>query len=545
MDVTRVFDLLDNFKENYYSKDDAIAGKENGEWVKYNINEYIEQSNLFSYGLLEMGFKKGDKIATITNNRPEWNFIDMGTAQVGVIHVPIYPTISKDDYFYILNHFMPKILIVSDKQLYEKIKPIAGMAGINDIYSINLIKDVKNWKAISDIGRENKEKNNLTLIQIKNSIRPEDLFTIIYTSGTTGFPKGVMLSHSNIINNVKATAKVHSIGSGSKALSFLPLSHVYERCLNYHYQFKGISIYYAENMGTIADNLKEVKPQLFCTVPRILELFFEKVLSKGHDLPLIQRIIFFWAINLGEKFALERPHRWFYNLKLDIADRLVYHKVRESLGDKLGIVVSGGASLQTRLAKIFWAAGVQIIEGYGLTETSPVIAANNIKIPLVMIGTVGPLIEGIEVKIAEDGEILCKGHNIMMGYYKDTDLTQQVIDEDGWFHTGDIGTLINGIFLKITDRKKEIFKLSNGKYIAPQVIENKLKESEFIEQAMVLGENQKFASALVQPNFPFLHNWCSHNKINFHNNSDLLLTSPVIEQYQKVISDLNRQVGLH
>jgi long-chain acyl-CoA synthetase len=543
MEITRVFDLLDNFKEKYPDKDDVIAGKENGRWVKYSTLDYIEQSNLVSCGLLALGVKKGDRIASISNNRPEWNFLDMGMAQAGIIHVPIYPTISKDDYFYILTNCKPKIVIISDKILYDKIQPIAAMAGINDIYTINNIDGVKNWQAIISKGKDNLDKLMPELISLKESIKTEDLFTLIYTSGTTGFPKGVMLSHSNLVNNFIETSKHHNSGSEARALSFLPLSHVYERCLNYHYQYKGIGIYYAENMGTIVDDTREIKPTLFCSVPRVLELFFEKIQSKGHELPILSRIIFFWAIRVAEKFDIDKPDRWFYDLKLKIADKLVFSKWREALGGKLDKIVSGGASLQIRLTRIFWAAGIHIIEGYGLTETSPVIAVNDLAKPMVKFGTVGPILKGVEVKIADDGEILCKGHNVMIGYYNDPKLTDASINKEGWFHTGDIGTLVDGKFLMITDRKKEIFKLSSGRYVAPQVIENKLKESEFIEQAMVLGENQKFASALIQPNFSFLQTWCICNKIHFNDNIEIINNPKVIRQYNKVIVDLNQKMG--
>lgn len=540
--IGRIFDLLDNYKENYSYKDDVLAGKDSGKWVKYTIFDFIEIANCFSSGLLELGFNKGDRIITITNNRPEWNFIDMGMSQVGVVHVPVYPTLSKDDYSYIINHCEPSLIIVSDKSLYEKVKPLAANA--DKVYTINDIEGTLNWVAIVDLGRKKLQDNIDKIEEIKKSISPFDLFTIIYTSGTTGFPKGVMLSHSNIIQNVIETSKVHDNGPEGKALSFLPLSHIYERMINYHYLYKGISIYYAENIGTLADNLREIKPQIFCSVPRILELFFEKIQGKGHDLPWLQQKIFFWSLKLGIKYDLDRPIRFWYNLKLNIARRLVYSKVRNALGGQLNIVVSGGASLQPRLARIFWAAGVRVIEGYGLSETSPVIAVNKISTPKkIMIGTVGPIMTGIEAKLAEDGEILCRGHNVMMGYYKQPELTKEVIDNEGWFHTGDIGTFEKGIFLKITDRKKEIFKLSSGKYIAPQVIENKLKESEFIEQAIVVGENEKFASAIIQPNFPYLHSWCSSNKIHFHDNADMIAKPVVTELYQKVVNEINGQLG--
>ena len=543
MIVTRLFDLLDNSIENYSYKEDIISGKENGKWVNYTAKDYSQQSALFSYGLLELNIEKGDSILTITNNRPEWNFIDMGIAQVGAIHVPVYPTLSKDDYYYILTNCKPKLIIVSDRALVEKIKPLAGMAGFGDIYSINQISETKNWNEIKSLGETNIEKYSSVLSQLKESILPSEIATIIYTSGTTGFPKGVMLSHNNLINNAKATSTVHKNGSESKALSFLPLSHVYERMLNYHYQLKGLSIYYAENMGTIAEDIRDVKPQMFCSVPRVLELFFEKIQGKGHELPLLRKAIFFWALNLGKHYKIDKPDRFFYNLKLKIADKLVFQKIRESFGGKIDLVVSGGASLQSKLANFYWAMGIKIIEGYGLSETSPVIAVNNLTKKKVMIGTVGLIIEGVEVKFADDGEILCRGHNVMMGYYNDPQLTSDAIDHEGWFHTGDIGTLVDGEFLKITDRKKEIFKLSSGKYVIPQVLENKLKEDEFIEQAMVIGENEKFASALIQPNFEYLKSWSMHHKIHFTDNNDLINKQQVVSRYQKVINDLNKHVG--
>ncbi len=543
MEITRVFDLLENYRELYNYKDIVLAGKENGVWIKYSALDYIELSDTFSCGLLAMGFSKGDRIVTISNNRPEWNFIDRGIAQAGLVHVPIYPTISKDDYFYILNHCQPKILIVSDKSLYEKLKPIAGMANISEMFAINQVEGAGNWQLIMNKGRENKEKLMPELQKIKAGIHPDDLFTLIYTSGTTGFPKGVMLSHNNMVNNFSETSNHIPYGSEITALSFLPLSHIYERMVNYFYQFKGINIYYAENLGTIADDLNEIHPHIFCTVPRILELFFERILDKGHDLSYLKRQIFFWAIDLGKRFELGKQNGWFYNLKYRIANKLVYSGIRKALGGEIKIVVSGGASLQDRLARFFFAIGFELIEGYGLSETSPVVAANNLVTRQLKIGTVGPVIKGVEVKIAEDGEILCRGHNVMMGYYKDTELTASVIDSEGWFHTGDIGNFVNGIYLKITDRKKEIFKLSSGKYVAPQVIENKLKESEFIEQAMVIGENQKFASALIQPNFSFLHSWCSLNRIHFHDNDDLINNPDVISQYNKVIGEINMLLG--
>jgi len=543
MDVTRTFDLLSSYTELYSDKTDALAGKENGKWVHYSTKDYVESANFISCGLLSMGLKKGDRVATVSNNRPEWNMMDMGLSQAGIVHVPIYPTISVEDYKYILKHCEPKILIVSDKILYEKLKPVAEKTpSISYLFTYNEVEGAENWKKILETGRQDQKKHEEKLEEIKSSIKPDDLVTLIYTSGTTGNPKGVMLSHNNLVTNFKVTSEVHPLGKESRVLSFLPLSHVYERMVNYHFQYKGMSIYYAESMGTIVQDVKEIQPQIFNSVPRLLERVYDKIIGKGKDLTGIKKSIFFWAVNLGFKYN-PNGNSALYKLKLKIADKLVFTKWRDALGGKLQIVVSGGAALQPRLAHIFWAAGIRVLEGYGLTETSPVIAVNNLTRWEIMFGTVGPVIDGVEVKIAEDGEILCKGPNIMLGYYKSPELTEEVIDNDGWFHTGDIGTIIDGKFLKITDRKKEIFKLSSGKYVAPQVIENKLKESFFIENAMVIGENEKFASALISPNFEFLHNWASRHDVKFRDNEELINNKQVITRYQKEVAELNTKLG--
>ncbi len=546
MEITRTFDLLKLYKEKY-RMEDALAGKEKGIWVRYSSDQYIDYANNVSYGLLAMGLKKDDKVATISNNRPQWNFVDMGVAQAGIIHVPIYPTISKEEYEYILNDAKPSVVFLSDKALYDKIKPIADKVdSVKEVYTFNEVEGAKNWMEVVESGKESADKYKDELEKLKDSVKPEDFFTLLYTSGTTGFPKGVMLSQNNVVTNFKATAKVHSLGFGDRTLSFLPISHIYERMVNYHFQFLGIAIYYAENMGTIVDNVKEIKPEIFLTVPRLLERVYDKIMGKGKDLTGIKKSIFFWAVNLGLRFEVNRANGWFYHLKLKIADKLIFSKWREALGGNIKIIVSGSAALQPRLARVFWAAGIQVLEGYGLTETSPVIAANNVVTNEVMFGTVGPVISGgVEVKIAEDGEILCKGPNVMMGYYNQPELTREVLDDDGWFHTGDIGELVDGKFLKITDRKKEMFKLSNGKYIAPQVIENKLKESFFIEQAMVVGENEKFASALISPNFPFLHEWASRHEIKYQDNAELIALREVNDRVNKEVKELNKDLSDH
>lgn len=542
--VRRTFDLLQRYKAYYSHKTDVLAGKQNGSWIKYSSQDYIEKANLVSYGLLALGFRKGDRIATVSNNRPEWNFMDMGMAQIGVIHVPIYPTISSDDYMYIFCNAAPRMLLISDKMLYEKLRPVAEKSMcISSIYTFTKIEGVNNWLDIVELGKENADKYYGELEEIKTSIQPDDVATIIYTSGTTGIPKGVMLSHTNLVSNFLATVKKHTLGPEHRALSFLPICHIYERTLNYHYQYKGISIYYAENMGTILDNMKEVKPNIFVTVPRLLERIYGGIIGKGKDLSFMKKMIFFWAVNIGLRYERDHKNGKFYDFKLNLASKLIFSKWREALGGEVKYIACGGAALQPRLARLFSAAGLELLEGYGLTETSPVIAVNDPVKNMIRIGTVGPILEGVTVKIAEDGEILCKGPNVMLGYYKAPDLTAQVIDEEGWFHTGDVGILEDGIFLKITDRKKEIFKLSSGKYIAPQVIENKFKESFFIEQIMVIGENEKFASAIISPNFNFLHNWCSRHGVSFRDNSELINNPVVFERYQKEINQMNKTLG--
>ncbi|MBN2215220.1 MAG: long-chain fatty acid--CoA ligase [Bacteroidales bacterium] len=545
MEPARTFDLLENYRQEYAYKQDALAAKEKGSWIKYSSGDYVTNSHYVSYGLLELGLKKGDRIATISNNRPEWNFMDMGMSQAGIVHVPVYPTLSEDDYDYILKHAEPSLIFLSDKALIDRIGPVARkVSSIREIYSFNNIEGVKNWKEILDLGKQNEEKHKEELERIKKEISPEDMVTIIYTSGTTGNPKGVMLSHRNIMSNVQSVTRIFDFNHTQRTLSFLPISHVFERTVNYYFQRIGISIYYAENLGTISDNLKEIKPHIFITVPRLLEKVYDRIIGVGKDLKGIKKQIFFWAVNLGLRYKFNNQNSWFYKQKLKIARKLVFRKWCEALGGEVLLAVAGGAALQPRLATIFSAAGIPVIEGYGLTETSPVIAANRPpEKNEVRVGTVGSAIPGVDIKIAGDGEILCKGPNVMMGYYKEPGLTDEIIDKDGWLHTGDIGVMVDGKFLKITDRKKEMFKLSSGKYVAPQPIENKLKESFFIEQAMVVGENQKFASALISPNFPFLHNWCSLHDVKYRDNMELIRNPQVVARFQREVNDINKQLG--
>jgi long-chain acyl-CoA synthetase len=544
MEPKRTFDLLDRTQALYSDKPDILAGKEKDLWVKYDTDSFINHCNWVSYALLALGIEKGDRIAIVANNRPELIFTDLGISQTGAISIPVYPTISADEYNYILNHAAPKFIFVSDKNLLEKIKPIAEKSDkILEVYTFNLVDGAKHFSEILELGKSKADELKMQLEMVKACIDTNDLATIIYTSGTTGFPKGAMLRHSNLISNCIETTHVHPLNYGSKELSFLPLSHILERMMTYHFIYKGIGIYYAENTGMLMDNMKEVKPDIFVSVPRLLEKIYDNIIRKGRELKGVKKQIFFWAVNLGLRYELNGKNGWFYEKQLILANKLIFSKWREALGGNIKIIVSGGAALQPRLARIFWAAQIMIIEGYGLTETSPVIAVNNVTTMEVNFGTVGPILKDIEVKIADDGEILSKGPNIMAGYYKDETLTAEVIDNEGWFHTGDVGEMVDGKYLKITDRKKELFKLSNGKYIAPQSIENKLKESTLIEQVMVIGSNQKFASAIVVPNFQNLHNWASMHQISFQDNNDLILNPLVVTKYQKEVDAINKQLG--
>src|SRR5512133_1256358 len=545
MELQRTFDVLDNLLNICPEKDDILASKEKGSWVKYSVRDYLGQVENISYGLMAMGLKKGDLIATVSNNRPEWNILDMAMSQIGVIHVPIYPTISEDDYTYILNNCEPKLLFVSDKSLYEKLSPIAEkINSITAIYSYNELDGVKNWKEILELGARNAETSYNSLDKIRNSITPEDIATLIYTSGTTGNPKGVVLTHRNIMSNVDSISHTYDFNHTHRTLSFLPISHVVERTINYYFQSIRCSLYYSESLGTIAENLAEVKPHVFISVPRLLERTYDKIISKGRELHGIKKQLFFWAVNLGLQYRIPDTNSAAYKMKLKIADKLVFSKWREALGCNVQLIVAGGAALQPRLGVIFTAAGIPVAEGDGMTESSPVISANrHPSTGDIRIGTVGPPIEGVEVMIAHDGEILCKGPNVMAGYYKEPEMTREVIDEEGWLHTGDIGIMLEGRYLKITDRKKEMFKLYSVKYVAPQIIENKLKESNFIEQVMVVGENQKFASAIISPDFNFLHNWAMRHGVEFRDNAELIQMPLVITRYQRVVNEMNRQLG--
>ncbi len=540
--VTRLFDLLPHYAGKFRPKDDVIAGKENGEWKRYSISAYREFADAISYALIGSGIGKGDMVATIMTSRPEWNFIDMGIMQTGAIHVPVYPTISESDYKYILNHAGVKILFISGKDIFRKIEHILPeVPSVSAVYSIKPTEGTGLYADFVETGRKN--PNPVELEKRKAGVDPGDLATLIYTSGTTGNPKGVMLTHVNLLSNVKAVAYIPPVGEEGRAVSYLPLCHVYERMLNYVYQYTGISVYYAESVATVVENMRDVSPHILTTVPRLLEKVYDKIIANGRKLKGVKKMIFFWAVSIGLRYEPEGANGWFYHLKLKIVDKLVFTKWRAALGNDLRVIVSGGAALQPRLSRVFWAAGIPVLEGYGLTETSPVIAVNDFSRGGTLFGTVGRIISGVEVKIAEDGEILARGPNIMAGYYKEPGLTSEAIDPDGWFHTGDVGKIEKGEQLKITGRKKEIFKTSLGKYISPELIENKFKESPFIDSLIVMGENQKFAAALVIPDFNHLRSWCAIKEVPYTTDSEMINLPRIRKRIQVEIDKFNKFFG--
>ena len=553
MEITRTFDLLDYLLEQFPDKEDVLCAKEKGEWIKYSTKKYYYIAHYMACGLLEMGLKPGDKIITMTANCPEWNFTDMACALTGVIHVPIYPTLSVENYAHIISHSEAQYMFISNRIMLKRVAPaLEKIEKAPKVYTLEKIDGYPRTFDILKLGISSKEKNAPTLLHLKETIRPEDCATLIYTSGTTGDPKGVMLSHRNLCSNFLAHAKVNYMPAGSIALSFLPLNHIYERSMNYHFQYRGVGIYYAENMGTIQQNLQELHADGFCAVPRVLEMVYDKLYAAGKDFKGLKKKIYDRAFKHGARWDYSNLQKvsLFYQLSQWFYDRMVYRHWREKFGGHELCVITGSSSIQPRMLRTFAAAGIYIHEGYGLSETSPVIAVNNPAKGWVKIGTVGPILEGVEVKFADDGEILTRGPHVMMGYYKDPEYTAQVIDEDGWFHTGDVGEMVGtGIggprYLRITDRKKDIFKLSAGKYIAPQLLENKLRESEYIEQVMIVGENEKSASAIISPNFNTLHYWALKHHLHYRDNVALLALPEVKEKYREVIAAANRDFAAH
>ncbi len=544
-EIKRTFDLLTQAEEKFPT-DVALAVKRHGKWETFSTADYRKNVDRVSMGLLAMGFEKGDKIATVSNNRPEWNFVDFGMSQIGCVHVSIYPTISDTEYRHVLTHSDSRMLIVSDKALFERLHHFVDeIEKLEAIYTFDEVKGAIHWRAIPEQGAGKESTLRPLLEKRRNEIKPEDLLTLIYTSGTTGLSKGVMLSHKNVVSNVLMSQDIVSgLKPGDRALSFLPLCHILERTGCLVWQSIGISVYYAESIETIVEDMNEIKANTFITVPRVFEKIYDRIILKGRELKGIKKSIFFWAVKIGDSFDPNPANRTaVYNFKLALARKLVLSKWREALGGSLKGVISGGAALQPRLSRIFWAANILVQEGYGLTETSPVVSGNKSYYPYVRFGWVGVVPDEIEVKIAGDGEILVRGDNVMMGYYKDPEKTREVLEPDGWFHTGDIGELDKDRFLRITDRKKEIFKLSGGKYVAPQLVENVMKESMFIEMLMVIGENRKFTAALIVPDFDYLHAWCHLHHITYRDNKDLVRKKKVVDRYQEEVDKYNQKMG--
>ena len=530
---TRLFDFIEN-QAKHSPLTRAFNTKYDGEWVSTSTEEHLEKSNQISRGLLQLGVSKGDKVAIIsTNNRTEWSIVDVGVLQIGGVDVPIYPTITAEDYAYIINHSESKFCFVSDVEVYNKIKTIRKECpNLEEVYCFDQIKGCQHWTKVLELGRDAAHQPKVQAI--KESVLPLDLATIIYTSGTTGTPKGVMLSHKNIVLNVFAAQKRLPLEIGKAvALSFLPLCHIYERMLIYLYQVTSTEVHFAESLETIGENLNEVNPDVMTAVPRLLEKLYDKIYGKGQTLTGVKKKLFNWAVDIGLAYEPYKKNGIVYSIKLSIARALIFKKWKAALGGNLELIASGSAALQPRLARVFTAAGLTVVEGYGLTETSPVISVNDMRNGNFRIGSVGKVVDQVQVKIAKDGEILCKGPNIMMGYYKNQELTDEVI-KGGYFHTGDIGHLDDDGFLVITDRKKEMFKTSGGKYVAPQVIENVIKQSTLIDQVMVIGENQKFPSAVIQLNFEAVNEWLGH--------TEKPLAQQKLIQDNKVIEKINADV---
>lgn len=541
--IGRLFDIPYYQLQNY-PLEKALTTKYNGKWISTSTKDYIEQANYVSKALLSMGIKKGDKIALITStNRTEWNIMDIGILQTGAVTVPIYPTISEHDYEYIIKHSESLYVFVSDKEVLKKLDAVKfNIPKLRGIYSFDEIPGCANWSQIITAGKQ--ALNDQELEIVKANVTPSDLASVIYTSGTTGTPKGVLLTHENIVSNVMGSENRVPFEKGKyTGLSFLPCCHIFERMILYLYQYLGVSIYFAESIDKISDNLQEVKPQVMTVVPRVLEKVFDKIYAKGSELSGIKKSLFFWALRLAENYEPYEKNGSFYEFKLKIARKLIFSKWQEALGNNLELLVSGSAPLAPRLSRIFGGAGISVMEGYGLTETSPVIAVNDERNHGWKIGSVGRVLDNVKIKIAEDGEILCQGPSISQGYYKDDEKTKEAF-VNGWFHTGDIGLVDSDGFLFITDRKKEMFKTSGGKYVAPQMIENAMKQSRFIEQIMVVGEGQKMPAALIQPSFDFIKEWANRKGISLGFSLDEVVKDErVIERIQKEIDLINPQFG--
>ena len=541
-EITRIFDFPYHQLEKY-NLPGAFSTKYNGKWKTISSQEYINKANTIIRGLLQLGVQANDKIAIISStNRSEWNICDIGILQLGAQNVPIYPTISKEDYEYVLNHSGAIYVFVSDQEVLDKINLIKGNTELKGVYTFDAIEGENNWEEIITLGEDMSLQPQVE--ERKNNVQPEDLATLIYTSGTTGKPKGVMLSHNNIVTNVLASKKRVPLAYGKdKALSFLPVCHIFERMILYLYQYCGVHVYFAESLEKLSENAQEIKPQVMTAVPRLYEKIYDKIIAKGADLTGIKKRLFFWAVDLGLKYEPYGANGWWYEKQLSLAKKLIFSKWQAALGGELKLMVSGSAALQQRLTRIFTAAGMPIMEGYGLTETSPVVSVNCVEDGGFRVGTVGKIIENVHIKIAETGEILVKGPNVMMGYYKDPEKTAEVI-KDGYFHTGDKGEVDADGFLTITGRTKEMFKTSGGKYVVPPLLEGELKQSRFIEQVMVIGEGQKMPAALIQPNFDFIREWIDRKKLSIgKTNEEIIASQEVQDRIQREVDLCNTHFG--
>jgi long-chain acyl-CoA synthetase len=544
MIIKRIFDILDNYKFNFPEKRDAFAVRQGGEWTLVSQNDYYDTSRYVSFGLLSLGLKPSDNVMTVfSNNLPQWNFIDMGILQIGAVHVSVHSSLSDNDLSYILKEINPGLIIVSDDKVYQTIVPLLeDSLGKRPVYVVEDPAGERSFGQLIDLGKKNAEKLDKKFTELHNSISENQLATIIYTSGTTGFPKGVMLSHKNIVSNALSAAKLQPLRVHDKVLSFLPLCHVYERTANYQFQFHGTGIYYSDGVKSLAQDFLVVKPDGITTVPRLLEKVLININLKGGEYRGLKKKIFLWSMKFGYRYNPTKKHHLVYRLKLLFASRLVYDKWKKMLGGNLRYIGCGGAPIDQRIERIFWAAGIPVFQGYGLTECSPLVALNRMPLSEMLIGTVGPLIENVDVMIAQDGEILCRGPNIMTGYFRQEKLTKETI-VDGWLHTGDLGMMTDGKFLKITGRKKEMFKTSYGKYIVPSVLENKLKQSVLVEQAMVVGEGEKYAAAILSPNFEYLYQWLNKKGISPSSNDELISLAEVRQSFEDEIKKINRELG--
>ncbi len=523
-----------------YPKETAIATKEGGQWRSYSTQELIDTAERIALGLMQLGVAPGDKVAIASGNRSEWCLVDQAILRIGAIGVPIYPTSSAEDYAYVLEHSGAKVIFSANAEIHAKaLAACPTCATLGHLYTFDQVEGAEHWSAVPALA---KETDRPTLQRYAEQVRPNDLATIIYTSGTTGRPKGVMLTHDNILSNVLASTTRFPVDSQARAISFLPLSHIYERMLMYLYLYNGVSIHFQESLDDLGDRIREVAPDVFTAVPRLLEKIYDKIVAKGETLTGIKRKLFFWALELGHNYEVHGRSPW-YNIQLALARKLIFSKWQAALGGKTRVVASGSAALQPRLARVFNAAGIPVMEGYGLTESSPVISVNDLRNDGLRFGTVGRPIPGVEVRIAEDGEILAKGPNIMVGYYKDEAMTRETIDADGWLHTGDIGEITPEGFLRITDRKKEMFKTSGGKYVAPQAMENKLKASRFIEQVMVIGENRRFPAALIVPQFEFLKEYCERKGIPFTSREQVIADQRIMDRIFREVERANEGLG--